>query len=245
MAADRAASSVDLPAFGKPAFGAVFAGLGVARRLIGRRLEVPVAQTAPSALEQYGPLPLLGHFADDLSGLGVARDRSERDVDHHVGAVLARAARAAAVFSVAGEDVALVLEVYQRPVLAVAAQNDAASVASVAPVGTAELDELLPAKMARAGAALARAAEYLHVVYEIGRCHVRCVLVRFVRGPAQIPFLPCGGGCVSSARRAKIRFFSDCAFGMQARPERLRLSGSAVRTVRSLILGRHGFVRAA
>lgn len=38
----------------------------------------------------------------------------------------------------------------------------------------------------------------------------------------------------SSARRAKIRFFSDCAFGMQARPERLRLSGSAVRTVRSL-----------
>jgi len=67
--------------------------------------------------------------------------------------------------------VTLVLEVDQRPVLAVAAQDDAASVASVSAVRAAEFDEFLAAEMAGAGAAFTGAAEYFHVVDEVGRWH--------------------------------------------------------------------------
>lgn len=79
-------------------------------------------------------------------------------------------------------------------------------------------------------------------------CSMR--LVRFVRGPAQIPFLPCGGGCVSSARRAKIRFF----FGLCFRNTGSVRSGSsgaaeAFRFCRAHgqvpLPGSQGFVRAA
>lgn len=61
--------------------------------------------------------------------------------------------------------------------------------------------------------------------------------VRTRPGANTVP--PRGGGCVSSARRAKIRFFFGLCFrntgsSGAVRPKRLRLSGSAVRTVRSL-----------
>jgi hypothetical protein len=97
--------------------------------------------------------------------------RTQRHRNDDVGRILARRPGAGTALAVLGELVALVLEVDERPVLPVALQNDAAALAAVAAVGTAERHEFLAAEMGRAGTSVARAGEYLDVVYEIGTCH--------------------------------------------------------------------------
>ena len=57
------------------------------------------------------------------------------------------------------------LDVYKR--------QDTASLAAVAAVRTAEFDELFTPEMARTGTAVPGTAEYLDVVNEIGRGHMR------------------------------------------------------------------------
>ena len=155
----------------EPSFDAILARLRIPRSLVGRRFEVPVAESSAASFQQDGLLSVFGDFADDFPGFRIACDGAQRHVDDDVRPVLPRAARPAARFAVLAEDVTLVLEVDQRPVLTVAAQDDAASVASVSAVRAAEFDEFLAAEMAGAGAAFTGAAEYFHVVDEVGRWH--------------------------------------------------------------------------
>ena len=161
------------------AFLPLLTRLGVARRLIRGTLEMPVAQTAPAAPEQHEPLAVGRHLAHRFGGRGpvlaledALGDRAQRNRNHDVAGVLARRTRPGAVLAVLGELVALVFEVDECPVLLVALQDDAAALAAVTAVGTAERHEFLAAEMRRAAAAVTRAGEYLYVIYEIGTCHV-------------------------------------------------------------------------
>ena len=144
-----------------------FARLSVARRLVGRCLEVPVAQTAPSAGEQDEFLTVFRHFAYDFACVGVAGHGAERYGYHGIFAALSRRAGAGTRFTVLGEYVPLVFQVYQRPVLAVAAQDDAAAPSAVAAVGPAESDEFFAPEMSRTGPSRPRTGEYLDVIYEV------------------------------------------------------------------------------
>ena len=91
---------------------------------------MPVAQTAPSAGEQDEFLTVFRHFAYDFACVGVAGHGAERYGYHGIFAALSRRAGAGTRFTVLGEYVPLVFQVYQRPVLAVAAQDDAAAPSS-------------------------------------------------------------------------------------------------------------------
>ena len=152
----------------KCTLAAVLTGLRIARSLIGRGLEVPVAESAAPARKQHGLLPVLGHFADRLTRFGIACHGSERYVYHDVAAVTPAASGSRAGLSVFGEDMPFIFKVYERPVLAVAAQDYAGAASSVAAVRTAESYELLPAEMGGTGTAVSRATENLDVIYEIG-----------------------------------------------------------------------------
>ncbi len=143
------------------------AGLGVARGAVGGALEVPVAQAAAAAAQQLHELAVVGHLREVLAVFCVVHHRAAGHVDDHILAVLAEAAAGAAALAVAGEDVAAVFQGQQRPHVAVAAQDYVAAAAAVAAVGAAFGHILGAVEVARAGAALTRAAQYLDVVYEV------------------------------------------------------------------------------
>ena len=140
---------------------------------------MPVSQSAPAALEQDELFAVGGH----LSGIfrrtvleHPSGDRSQRYGDNDVLAVLTRRAGPGTAFAVLRELVTLVLKVDQRPVLAVAAQDDMSSATAVAAVRSAEFDEFLAAEMRRPAAAVSGTGEYFHVIYKVRSCHKSCCL---------------------------------------------------------------------
>ena len=138
-----------------------------ARCLSRSGAEVPVAQSAASAFQQNDLLPVLGDVAQVFARLGVVGHGAAGHFYHLVLAILAEAAVLRAAFAVSGQHVSLVLEVQQRPVVAVAAQDDVAAASAVAAVGSALGHVLGAVHVCGTPAALARAAVYLHVVNEV------------------------------------------------------------------------------
>ncbi|CUQ57299.1 Uncharacterised protein [Segatella copri] len=83
----------------------------------------------------------------------------------------------ATISTMLGKEVALILEVQQRPVVMVAAEIDASSTSAVATVRTAVRLVLYVAQVHGALATLTRAALYLYVVYEIGFSHFYIIML--------------------------------------------------------------------
>ena len=157
----------------------ILARLRVTRSLVGRGLEMPVSQSAPAALEQDELFAVGGH----LSGIfrrtvlkHPSGDRSQRYGNDDVLTVLTRGAGSGTAFAVLRELVTLVLEVDQRPILAVAAQDNMSSATAVTAVRSAEFDEFLAAEMRRPAAAMSGTGEYFHVIYKVRSCHKSCYL---------------------------------------------------------------------
>lgn len=144
---------------------------------------MPVTQAAPVPGKQDEFLSVFGDFPDDFARFYIAGDRSQRHIDNHIFAVFARTTGSATRFTVLGEDMALVFQVDQRPELAVAAQDDTASLAAVAAVRTAEFDELFTPEMARTGTAVPGTAEYLDVVNRNWkRAYASVFCLKFITG---------------------------------------------------------------
>ena len=146
---------------------------------------MPVAQTAPAALEQHELLAVGSHLAYDfgrrrsvLVFTDTVSDRTQRNGDHDVFGILARRTGSGTVFAVFGELVTLVLEVDERPILLVALENNTAALAAVTAVGTAERHEFLAAEMHRAASAMPRTGKYFYVIYEVRSCHVYSSFLR-------------------------------------------------------------------
>ena len=119
-----------------PSFFGGFARLGVARRLVGGGFEMVVAPTATSAASDNGGLVVFGDFAQLLARFGVAAYASQRNVENLVGAFASGAEVLSAVLSVFGENMFGVLEVEERPAVAVATEDDVTAASAVAAVGS-------------------------------------------------------------------------------------------------------------
>ena len=141
--------------------------LRIARSLVRGAAELEVAQSSATAFQQHDHLAVVRHVAHVLSRLGVIHHRTAGHVDVDVLAVRAVTLVPTAVAPVLRKDVALVLQVQQRPVVMIPAQVDVATPAAVAPVGAAVRVILHVLQVHRPLAALARAAQYLHIVYEV------------------------------------------------------------------------------
>ena len=174
------------------------AGLGIAGRAVGGTFEVPVAETAAAALQQRHLLAVVAHLAEVFARLGVEDDGAARNLNGDVLAVLAERASGAAALAVAGEYMAAELQRKQRPHVFVALEDDVAATAAVTAVGTSLRHIFGSVEMTRAGTALARAAQYLYIVYEVRICHnsVFCQLVMRLR---RLITYRCRAGCCSGA----------------------------------------------
>ncbi len=139
---------------------AVDAGLARIRaggRAVGRALEAEVAPAAIAALREEHPLAHLGQVGDHRLFVLVDDLGADRHLQHDVVAGPAGALAAHAGLPRLGEEMLLVAEVDQRVQPVHGLGPDRATIAAVAPVGAAELDELLAPEADAAAPAPARA----------------------------------------------------------------------------------------
>src|SRR3546814_9031712 len=122
------------------------AGVGAARRLVGGRLEVGVAEAAVAAPQEHDALADFGEVGQDgllVLGehLGAGGHLDDQGRGGRPGHVLALAVAAAL-----GLEVLVIAEVDQGIEAVDGLEDDVAAAPAVAAVGTAELDELLAAE---------------------------------------------------------------------------------------------------
>jgi hypothetical protein len=154
-----------------PALLARFTELRERRGTPGRRDEMSVAASAMSAFGDHRALARVREVGDDASGLVVADDRAERDLEFHVLAHRTVHAAALAVRAARGLEVALELVVDERGGLRVRHEHDSAAPPAVAAVGAALGHVLLTSEGGAPGAAVPRCQMYACLVDEHLRSH--------------------------------------------------------------------------
>ena len=155
---------------------------------VGGGLEVQVAQAAAAALRDQHALAVLGDLAHQVLGISHAHHGAAGDLDDVVLAAVPVAVLVAPVLAVFGAVQGLEIEVEQRVGVVVAQQENAATVAAVAPGGAAELDVLLTTERRGTVPAVAGRHADLDLVLENNRLHR--VLSGFGRsGPFLLEFL--------------------------------------------------------
>ncbi len=140
-----------------PALLALLAGIGVARRAVGGRFEMRVAEPAIAAFGQHEFFAERGEVVDQRFAILVEHLRSDRHLEHDRLAIGAMAVLAHAVGALLGLEVLLIAIVDQRIQSIDRFDDDVAAAAAIAPARSAELDILLAAERHAAVAAVAGA----------------------------------------------------------------------------------------
>ena len=139
----------------------------ITRCLIRSRSELEITQSATTAFQEEHLLTIISDITDVLSRLGIIDHCTTGYVDIHILTVGTVTLVLAAVAAMLCEDMTLVLQMEERPVVMIATQDHAAAFATVTTIGTTVGVILHMAQVHTTLAALARAAIYLHIVNEI------------------------------------------------------------------------------
>src|SRR5690606_1893762 len=131
------------------------AGIGAARCLVGRGLEMRVAEAAIAAREQHQLLADFGEVGDQRLAILLEHLGTHRHLEDRIFALGAVAILAHAVMAGLSLEVLLVAVVDQRVEAIDAADDDIAPASAIAAIGAAELDEFLAQERYRAGTAIA------------------------------------------------------------------------------------------
>ena len=133
---------------------------------------MPVAQSAASAFEEHDRLAVLHDIAEVLARFGIVGHGAAGHVNVFVLAVRTMGAAFRTVAAVASENVALIAQVEQGPIVVVGAQIDVPTSAAIAAIGAAVGLILGAVQVHRASAALTRAAVNLDVVGKVAFSHI-------------------------------------------------------------------------
>ena len=117
-------------------------------------------------------MPVLGDITDVFAGFGIIHHGAAGYFNNLVCPVFPETAVFGTGFSMACQDVAVIFQVEQRPVVAVTPQNDMASSSSVTSVGASVGYVFLTPHMRRASSTLSGAAIYFYVVNKIRFSHI-------------------------------------------------------------------------
>ena len=164
--ADDAGIGDQLQAQPDGALLARLAGIGVARRAVGRGLEMRVAEAAIAALRQHDAVADLVEVGEQRLAVLLVDLRADRHLQHDVVAVRAMAVLAHAAAAALGLEVLLVAVVDQGVEAVDRLRDHVAALAAVAAVRAAELDELLAPERHAAVPAVAGADIDLGLVEE-------------------------------------------------------------------------------
>ncbi len=145
------------------------AGIGAARRLVGRALEVGVAEAAIATREQHEALADRGDVGDQRLAVLLEDLGAGGDLQHHIGAAGAGAVAPHAVHACLGLEMLLVAVVDQGVQPVDALDHDVAAAAAITAVRAAELDELGAMERHGAGTAGTRLHIDLGLIEELHR----------------------------------------------------------------------------
>ncbi len=152
---DEAAIGDELQAQPDRLFLTFLSGIGMAGRLVGRGLEVGVAETAVTAGRQTIAIADIDEVADERLAILLEYLRTGRDLQRHAVATRAGAVAAHAVHAGLGLEVLLIAIVDQGVETFDGLDPDITAAAPVAAVGPAELDIFLAPERDGARAAIA------------------------------------------------------------------------------------------
>src|ERR1700733_4020933 len=147
------------------------AGIGLARRAVGRRFEMRVAEAAIAAFGEHEFFAQRGEVVDQGLAILVENLGADRDLEYDRLAVGAMAVLAHAVGALLGLEVLLIAVVDQRVQSIDDFDDDIAAATAIAPRGAAELDILLAAERHAAVAAVAGADIDLCFIQEFHDFH--------------------------------------------------------------------------
>ena len=140
--------------------------MALARRAVGRRLVVGIAETAIAAAQQHDALADFDHVGKHGFLVVVQHLGPDGDLQHDVLALGARPVLAHAVAAARRLEMLLVAVVDQGVEAVNRLDHHIAALAAIAAVRPAELDELLPPEGDDAGAAVTALEEYLGLIEE-------------------------------------------------------------------------------
>ena len=147
--------------------GAGLAGIGMARRAVGRAFETRIAETAIAAMRQHDALAELGEIGKQRLAVFVVNLRADRHFEHDVGAGGAMAILAHAAAAVLRREMLLVAVVDQGIEPIDRLHHHVAAIAAVAAVRPAIFDKFLAPERHAAVAAVAGADIDLGFVEEL------------------------------------------------------------------------------
>src|SRR5258708_3576993 len=147
-------------------FLAGLAGMAMARRTVGRTLEVGIAEAALASARDHRPLSHVGEVGEQGLAVLLVDLRPGRHLQHDIAAVRAVAVLAHAAAAVLGFEMLLVAVIDERIEPVDRLQDHVAALAAVAAVRPAELDEFLAPERHAAVAAVARADVHLGFMEE-------------------------------------------------------------------------------
>src|SRR5262247_3800699 len=142
------------------------AGIGMARRTVGRTLEMGVAEAALTAAREHRPLTYIGEVREQGLAILLVDLRAGRHLEHDIVAARAVAVLAHAAAAVLGFEMLLVAVVDEGVEPIDRLHDHVAALAAVAAVRPAELDEFLAPERHAAVPAVARANIYLGFIEE-------------------------------------------------------------------------------
>src|SRR5579862_4342572 len=146
--------------------GAGLAGIGVARRAVGRAFATRIAETAVAAMRQHDALAEFSQIREQRLAIFFVNLRTDRHFEHHVGAVGAMAILAHAAAAVLGHEMLLVAVVDQRVEAVDRLRHHVAAIAAVTAIRPAIFDEFFAPERHAAVAAVAGANVNLGFVEE-------------------------------------------------------------------------------
>src|SRR5262245_36418933 len=133
------------------------AGIGMARRTVGRTLEMGVAEAALAAARDHRPLTYIGEVCEQGLAVLLVDLRAGRHLEHDIVAARAVAVLAHAAAAVLGFEMLLVAVIDERVEPVDRLYDHVAALAAVAAVRPAELNEFLAPERHAAVPAVARA----------------------------------------------------------------------------------------
>ena len=110
-------------------------------------------------------------LADNLARLGIAGNGAQRYTHDDILCVLTRRAGTRTALTIFGEDMSLIFKVNECPILAVALQDDAATLTAITAIGTTEGDEFFTTEVSRSCTTVSRTGKYLDVIHKVRRSH--------------------------------------------------------------------------